>query len=378
MNQAFFWCYPWDLADEGYERALTRLVGEIGVDAVSVAATTHRVRSFRPRLTEGPRTVSYDAAAHFQPSGRCYANTQLRPTAAAWMKTRNPLEKIARLAEQNAIKLRVWTVCCQHDTLSARHPMATRVDVFGDRFDGWLCPSNPDVREYVAALAEDLTTNYPVETIELEAMDFDMADRRVELGIDSHPIGRALMDWCFCSSCRQRAMDAGVDTASVKASALSHLDRAFRLEPPAFGSFELLLANDTHLAGYQKMRIDAVTSLVQMVRSRTSARLMVHRNGRSKHGGADPSALAAHCDGFLLPWAHGRVQSDDTEDDRSKVEVRINCCPPHMKDGPSLVTQVHQASQAGHPAIGFHHYGMTPEPCLDWIRQAIRYARREA
>lgn len=381
MNQAFFWCYPWDLADEGYERALERLAGEVGVDAVSVVATTHRVRAFRPRLSEGPRTVSHEATAHFQPANQCYANTRLRPTAAAWMKSRNPLDKIARLAEQNALKLRVRTVCCHNEVLSARHPMATRADVFGDLFDGRLCPSNPDVREYVAALAEDLTTNYPVETIELESIDFGMAGRHVDLGIDLDPVSRNLMDWCFCSSCRQRAMDAGVDAASAKVSALSRLEQAFRLEPPEFGSFKSLLENDPHLAGYQTMRMDTVTSLTQMVRSRTNARLLIHGNDNPMHCGMDPSALVAHCDGFIMRWPSTHVEDHGAmtaKDDPSKIEVGVSSCPPHIKDGPSLVTQVHQASQSGHPAIGFHHYGITPEPCLDWVRQAIRYARREA
>ena len=28
MTQAFFWCYPWDVEDEGYERALGRMAGD--------------------------------------------------------------------------------------------------------------------------------------------------------------------------------------------------------------------------------------------------------------------------------------------------------------------------------------------------------------
>lgn len=59
-------------------------------------------------------------------------------------------------------------------------------------------------------------------------------------------------------------------------------------------------------------------------------------------------------------------------------EAAFFCWPPMCKDGPALVSAVHEASQAGCLAVGFAHYGAAPLASLEWIRQAVRYARREA
>ena len=385
MKQFFFWCYPWDLEDEGIDAALGRMAGEIGVDAVSVAASSHCVRAFRPRLMQGPQTIRREATTHFQPAGDRYVNTRLRPSAASWMKSRNPLDKIARSAERHSLKLRAWTVCCHNAVLAARHPMATCVDVFGDAVEGWLCPSNPDVREYVAALAEDLTTNYPLDTIELDAADFGWIEhirRHQETVFSSGDTASPFLSWCFCSSCRQRASDVDADAEAAQAAVANLLKRAMRLERPAGASFDALLAEDVHLAGYQTVRQDAVTSLVRMVRSRTRTRVVIHRRCARQVGGVDSSASSAHCDGLIAPWTTGApagIEGRVLEEagGAQRVEISQSCCPPDRTNGQSLVTDVHEASQAGHERIGFVNYGLAPEPCLDWVRQAIRYARRE-
>ncbi|MBN2562213.1 MAG: hypothetical protein JXQ75_14915 [Phycisphaerae bacterium] len=391
MKQAFFWCYPWDIEDEGTEAALGRMAGDIGLDAVSVATTCRDVKAFRARAVSGPKTIERDAAAHFRPDGKCYVNTRLRPVAASWMKSRNPLEKIAREADKQGLKLRAWTVCCHGSAMLSRYPTASCTDLFGDPSSTWLCPSNPDVREYVAALAEDLSTNYPLEAVEL--MDFGFSGlhvhRYVQMGFLPGDVETTLLGWCFCSSCRQRAMDAGIDVEAVVGSATGHIDRMLRVEQPLHASFQSLLADDDHLSAYHRMRVDAVTSLLRMVRSRTRARLLIDVPsvpGGSRDTGVEPAEMGQHCDGFLLPFPRA-----DAPDERQffgalvkvaggadRIDVSMACCPPGVKDAQTLVAQVHRASREGCRSIGFFNYGLAPEPCLDWVRQAVRFARRES
>ena len=52
--------------------------------------------------------------------------------------------------------------------------------------------------------------------------------------------------------------------------------------------------------------------------------------------------------------------------------------PVERGDDPALVAAVHESVQAGHSEIGFYADGLLPASCLDWVRQAIRYARRES
>jgi len=389
VKQAYFWCYPWDLEDEGIEIALGRMAGEIGVDAISIAAVLPGLTAFRARAIKGRRTIHREAGAHFQPSSECYSNTRLRPAAAAWMKSRNPLEKIASACAANGLKPRAWAVCCENEVLAARHPMATCVDVFGDSIAGRLCPSNADVREYVAALAVDLTKNTPLDVLELQSADFGGSARPnlYQSGVDIGQVGRLLANGCFCPACRQRAEDADIDAEAVRLTILSILEPLLRLEPARHATYGDVLSENANLAAWHRMRCESVCSLIKSVRRRTSARLLLHIAVDAWASGADVGMLREHCDGFIAsPWhadteALPLVRAETLAhacEAIEQVEVGLPCYPPRCVDGPGLVTAVHEASQAGYGGIGFSNYGLAPEPCLDWVRQAIRYARRES
>ncbi len=384
MTRFFFWCYPWDLADEGVEAAIGRMAGEINVDALSVAATCCRVKEFRARAFGAPRMVEHGAAAHFQPDKKRYLKTRILPNPAPWMKTRNALEKIGREAEKSGLKLRVSAVCCRSDALVSRYPMASCVDAFGDASRDILCPSNPDVREYVASLVDDLSGNYPVDTVELLEVGFGSdAMRRGEeaCGFFPDPARWTLGSWCFCPSCRQRASNAGIDVEAVFAVVTEHLAQMLRVEPAREASFEVMLTGDEGLAAYHRMRVETVTSLVEGVRSRTDARVVLHAGADVGMSGEEPSALAGHCDGFILPCVQSHVDSADAYMEAvggpSRIELMLRCHPPTTPDSDSLVQEVHQLAQRGCGGIGFWNYGMVPEPCLEWVRRAVRFARRE-
>jgi hypothetical protein len=388
MKQAFFWCYPWDLEAEGTEAALARMAGDIGTDAVSVATTLYGVEQFRPRAPAGQQRFVHDAAAHFQPDGKLYTNTRIRPVAAGWMKSRNPLDKIARAAQKENLGLRAWTVCCHSSALAAKHPLASCVDVFGNPMGTWLCPANPEVREYLAALVEDLSRNYPLEAIELEAANFGDGPhyhRHYQAGVAPGPVERVLLWWCFCPSCRQRAEGGGIEVESVVASVRGCLDRMFRLERPAYSSIEEALEADEHLAAYFRMRCEAVTSLLASLRRQTNVRLLVHVDSSAWDSGANIARLSEHCDGFVATAADYGSPAWSERVDRlvqatgttGRVDLGLACCPPRVSDGPALVAATHRAAQSGYAGVGFCNYGLAPEPCLDWVRQAIRFARRE-
>ncbi len=392
MKETFFCCYPWDLDQEGIEAAVGRMAGEIGVSAISVTATLHSLRERRARAAPGPRTLDLEAAAHFQPDAPRYANTRLRPIVAAWLKARNPLEKIFREAEQVGLHRRVSIAACHSAALAARYPLTACVDVFGDPITSCVCPANAEVREFVAALVDDLSANYPVETIELA--DFWFGGRHLHphlrSGISLAEVESGLFDWCFCASCRQRATDRGLDPEQAASRVRDHLEAAFRLEPPRCGSLDKLLAEEPTLAEFHRLRLETVTSLLKQVRTRTKARLLVDLSGLSAGEAAwcavSLTGLAACCDGLLLapPTADHHEERAFFEEavkavhGPPHVDLSIECYPPRTRTAPALVSEVRRLAEAGYAGFGFFNYGLAPEPCLDWVRQAVRYARREA
>ena len=397
MPQFFFRCYPWDLEEEGIEAALDRMA-ELGVDAASIVTVHHRVSELRPRATFGRRVTEMEAGAHFIPTRKCYVNTRIRPTSAGWMKSRNPLEKIVRQAERRGVKLRASLSCCRSDAMVAKYPDAACVNVFGAPSAERLCPAIPDVREYAGALVEDLSTNYPFETLEVSHADFGNGEdfqRYLTRGVTPGAADRALWSWCFCAACRQRAADAGLDVEATAEKVREHLERMLRLEPPTHATFESWPVAEASLAAYQRMRVEAVTSLAKSIRSRTKARLVLDLNLPSWTCGVNMEHLREQADGFMLAFPGGEALSAESRyaeetnlrmsfDDSvraaggaGRVDVSVLCCPPGARDGPSLVATVHRARQAGHASIGFFNYGLAPEPCLDWVRQAVRFAKRE-
>lgn len=384
--QFYFYCYPWDLEDEGLELALGRLAGEIGVDGICVSAIESEIRMIRGRPNGERRTFVSPAAAHFQPDASIHRSSRIRPIPAAWMKSKNPLEKISRVAGKEGLTLRARVVCCQGAHLVERYSHAACINVFGDPSETRLCPSHPDVREYVSLVIEDLSKNYPLTTIELAEFDFGFGDREAWYVHASAPGARLrqmMSCWCFCSACRQHAGSAGVDVDAARVSILEAWDASVRMERPSHQSTGDLHARFPDLAKYEQWRSEAVTQFVRGARSKAGAALKLCAARASSAGGTDFSALAAFCDGIVIPLTELEGKEPAKEEialsgGASRCDAAITCFPPDAKDGPSLVADVQRASQAGHAAIGFANYGLAPEPCLDWVRQAIRYARREA
>jgi hypothetical protein len=163
------------------------------------------------------------------------------------------------------------------------------------------------------------------------------------------------------------------------------MDRMFRLERPAYSSIEEALEADEHLASYFKMRCEAVTSLLASLRRQTDVRLLVHWDSMACFSGADIASLSEHCDGFVATAADYGSPAWSQRVDRlvqatgttGRIDLGLACCPPRLGDGPALVAATHRAAQSGYAGVGFCNYGLAPEPCLDWVRQAIRFARRE-
>ncbi len=407
MPEYLFSCHPTDIEDEGIESALGVLAGEIGVDAINVAADSNGSWVMRGKRPSGSRLVEREAGAYFQPEIARYGGTHLRPVVASRIKSRNPLEKIAQEAERLGIRLRASVACCLHERLAAKYPMARCVNVLGDPDPAWLCPANPDVREFLAAMAEDLMNGYRIDSLELRHLGFPavaLRDRGVHVGLPTDDARRPLLTWCFCSSCRQRAADLGIDVDAVLAWSRGQVEGLFRLEAVPFDRLESLLSTEPQAVQYAMMREQVVVSLAKLVRSRTTARLVLQLPsagqsivlhpalldsfdrvcfrapaGRRKAAIAGLTAVGQGEAAQLAGQAAERAASYEAGSlQPARTEVRMPCHPPEVEDGPTLVTEVHNVSQTGVAAVGFTDYGVAPAPCLEWVRQAIRFARREA
>ncbi len=388
MTCYLFHVHPADLIDEGIDAVLDRLRGEIGVDGIVVDAVASARLALRPRVTDAPKIALYEAAAWFQPDPKHYSGTRLRPNTARSIKSRDELARICDAAAARGLVVRARVDAFDNATLVERHSTIACVDVFGRAHDSRICPSQPDVREYLGAILENLSTKYALADIELVDADYGAglyAAANLRAGVPLDELTLSMLGWCYCASCRQRALDMGIDVDAVRSTLAAHLASAFELEATGRSDFARWIDASAVLNGYSQTRIEAITSLLKNVRRRSSKPLHLHTARDAAQSGLKVGDVREFCDGFVLPVEDAQIADLSTRHGHildlaggpGAVALPLVCHPPRTADAQALVSRVPEATRAGCGAVIFLDYGLAPTPCLDWVRQAVRFARRE-
>jgi len=389
MFSAYIWCYVWDVLDEGIDRALDQMQWA-GVDGVCVATLYHSVEHFRMRaaLADRPRVYLSPASAYFQPDPSKYANTRLRPVVAEWLKTRNPLLDLSKACGVRGLKLRSWTVCCHNSAMVQRRPEIAVKDVFGDMNPTWMCPLNPDVGEYLRAVVEDLSGNYPFEAIELESPAFN-ANRHyhahVKMGLQPGPVEQFLLSLCLCESCRQGAIAADIDVEMIVRSARVELEKWFVSARSSGESLQDLMGRIPVLRAFVQWRTRQLSQQIRRIRSTCRCDLIAYAE-RDVYGSAfDLTDVGKELSGVVgccyspqaelidqtVQWLSGVLGGKD------RISIGLMTYPPASADAPMLVRHVHRVAELGVPSVHLYHYGIMPDACLAWTRQALRKPKRE-
>lgn len=216
--------FVWDLADEGIHEVLDRLA-QLGIDGVHLALAFHGGRFYCPHNHRHAMVHAPDGALYFQPLLSCYE--ALRPRVHPEYGSGVFVSRAREALHERGMSLTAWVVLLNNLTLSTSYPEATGINALGDRIEGSLCPSNPDVRTYAQALIEDLAHRVGVDAIELEDFSFGshlsyMGARWV--GIPIGPNLGYLISLCFCPHCRHRGEEANIEVGALK----YHVERMVR------------------------------------------------------------------------------------------------------------------------------------------------------
>jgi len=383
------WCYLWDLEDEGFDRALDVIQGDLGANGISVATVYHSVDQLRPHDGVSPRWFRSAGGMQFQPDAARYRGTRTRPVVADWLRSRNPLAGLSAACEKRGLALRGWTVCCHSSAMVARNPSLAVKDVFGSPSPSWLCPLNPDVQEFLRAVVEDLTHSYRFDSIELEACGFPRSPHghaHEKVGVNLGAIGRMLLALCFCESCRQQASLNDVPVAAVERSVAVDLEGIFRNSGDRHETdIEPYLDSREPLRRFLEWRAAGVAGLIGRLRTACSGSLVLMLSEDPLLTSSRRNMLAGTCDRFLTP-AYGADEAAVEERLRqaaadtgspARVVVGLNACAGFTNDAASLVRNVGRIATLGAAGVHFYNYGLLPQSRLEWVRQAIRYGRRQ-
>jgi len=400
--QANITCYLWDLEDEGIDDVLDRVKGEAGITGITVPVTCGPVEIFRVHPDVSPRTFRSDGGLQFQPRAEYYEGTRLKPVVAEWLKTRDPLAKVAEACAKRNLKLRarIEDPCYRPVHASKHYDECLIQDAFGEPRPQHLCPSNPDFRELLCSILRDICDRYPLDAIELECPCFtdEVADSGAPFHDDFFWVGNWLTTLCFCASCRQSGEQEEVDVAAAARSTRVTLEQyiasaripKFTVEGDApEETVNAFLDTDPILKAFAEWRCGQVTTLVEQIRKSCTTRLVIDDFFSSPLYGANTKDIARHCDATMDFAVYG--ESDNNEGiqtildtkrkkwgfEADRLELGLPTGLMTEKDSTAIVSVAGAAAKHGIRCIYFDCYEDIMYSRLDWIHQAVRYAMRE-
>lgn len=378
-------CFLWDLVDEGIDDVLDRIKGETGVTGIVIPVHGTAVRQFRPHAGVSPRSYAYDGGTLFQPDTSRYAGTRLRPAVFEGIRKSNPLKSVVQGCRARGLKAGCLVVACECGPVAERHGHAAIRDILGDRHQR-LCPVNPDVQEYVRSLLADLAENYELDSIRLAQLGYGCGPEGAQaygkfvLG----PVESWLLTICFCESCRQLGKREGVDVDAAAAAASETIEAACRTGDAARSTVAEFVADREPLAAYLDWRAVQLNAWIGTLKTSCTATLLVEPHPEPLCSGISSQQLsdafdmlACACPQVSAAGVDAELANIDAVWDRSLVSMGVSAgadCP----DSQSLVAAVARIAKSGCHSAEISDYGSIPLDRLDWIRQAVRFARRES
>jgi hypothetical protein len=270
--------------------------------------------------------------------------------------------------------------------LGAEHPEAVVRDAFGTGHPYALCPSHPDVQQYIRALLQDLSRYMPAAVL-LEAfryMDVVHGAHHERWSIPLPPLERELLSMSFAPSDFAVAGQSDVDGARVRALVANHLERFFATyprtdvqSPKALEDFELHFPD---VAAYRRCLVSVMDTLRDQIVADLAGRGI-------ELVGQGPQQFNIGCSPQKPGWDALLCAVYDQQPRAAAASVRaarLSALPGQriyaaVKLGFGAITEAAELADllsaiadAGADAALFYNYSECAQTVLDWIRPAVR------
>ncbi len=312
-------------------------------------------------------------------------------------------------AERRGLSVHAWTVFLHADWQVGGNEEHAEQTAFGDPCLTELCPANPDVRDYVRALAGDIG-RLGVKTVVAESLHYHPLEHgyhheRYFLRLGART--RFLLGLCFCRHCLAAARAAGVDADAVHRFAHRELQRVF--DGGADDSAELdreqvrsLVGGE--LGGYLDERERIVWTLAAEAAEAAAAEgasfafmdasgaIKGYADGRPTGGpapeiawrlGVDLAHVGRACGGLeAIAYAADpdRIRFDldayrDLLPAGGTLAAALRPMLPDCDSAENLAAKLRLARELGLERVDLYHYGFAPLTALDRIREAVESTR---
>jgi hypothetical protein len=394
---AALYLFATDILDEGVDRVIAEAT-RLGLSTLAVTLAYHQARDVLPHAGDKPRIRYRRDGVFFEPNPPAWENSRIRP-----IEQDAELQRAAGqlLARRDDIGVESWTVFLHNTGLAERHPDLASVTCFGDAILSNLCPANPDVAAYSAALAGDISAR-GVDVI-AEALSGQTFAHGHHHERSFTPIGagdEAILALCFCPHCESAANEAGIDVERLSAAARVRVQRAYGGAAPLPATIPALaesLGDD--LPGYLRVQQAAVTALAERVGATVrgngqrlsfmdlTGAVLGYGDGAPSGAPAaeqawrlriDPGEVALHADsysilGYVSDPERLAVDVASYRELIGATPLRVILRPgfPDTGSGEVLQAKVDAAMAAGADQVDFYNYGMYDDAVLSRIPAAL-------
>jgi hypothetical protein len=414
MKEVVASLYAWDLLDEGLDSILDVLQRDTLTNSTYLVALMHDEK--RP-LTDfyyphNPKRKVYwteDSRAYWQPDPDTYRDLRIKPRTSdnPELQGYDWLQKLIDGSRARGMSVGAELSHTWIDKERTRSELSDIIqrDIFGNPFEGHICPNHPDIREYGIALYLDLATHYDLDFIQTCLVGFQPGRHQPwtasEAGEATRLIG-ITTGGCFCDHCRAAAESEGLNWTAITerlrslAEGFNHYNhkQAFelRLLRNSTTTATALLAEIPELYAFLQFRTRSLTRFFQEIseavheaRPNVDLRLN-HFASYPSLMGLDLKAVSAHMDSVRSSnYAEQTGDPDQMAFKRAYLHsIRraigletyfLSAVSPRPQATPELVKQgIRVSAECGADALTIGHYdGAWPE-CLRAIREGIEEA----
>lgn len=159
-----------------------------------------------------------DGAHYYETNSRFYSEKEIAPLTNSAHISMQKMDLLVSAAKQSKVALGAWSVFLHDSKLAASRPDCVSTNVFDQKLNPNLCPSNPSVRAYVIGHVREML-NIGFTHIAFESINFapfKHNEHHERFFFNSSPITDYLLSLCFCTYCKSLMDSGGIDVHQAR------------------------------------------------------------------------------------------------------------------------------------------------------------------
>jgi len=347
---------------------LDRVVGEVGIDHLTIPVLTGPREQFRPWwFPDGPYFHT-EGGWHFQPQGKLYARSGLKPHVARWVGTRRVLEEVCAEAARRGLKVHFSIDLAAFAPRVLGEELIAQRNAWGEVYAGaQACMLNPSARALLGAVVEDLA-RHEAPALHLIGVGIAGAIPRARRAALAGLADDLVRNVCYCPACAQYAKRENIDFERAAAETI-RIGRELGGVLEDVNALRVELERSPTLDGYLAGRsLENLGWMLGFVTSLAPRSVSIQDAART---GLDDilRALSARRRDAI-------IEQRAALDAATPARVTVESYAIGEAGAAALVTAVTEYAKQGARYIDFGEVEQLRPEVVTWLKQAVRYARR--